>query len=189
MISKDLQDILNTLPQHLNKGNTTKFLSCFNPILEYLDSILDEDIGMSNIDKAHNEYLDYIGYKLLAPRNSMTDEEYKPFLKMMRFKSLNAPTTQNMLELAYNMSGYYPSETYFYPNGEPASQYIKFVVPYTADLSKIPDFNEICDAGARIYRDIVSKAERKRYNPIWIAGKTQLNMNIEKFEVPTGGGM
>ena len=189
MISKDLQDILNTLPQHLNKGNTTKFLNCFNTILEYLDSILDEDKGMSNIDKAHNEYLDYIGYKLLVPRNLMTDEEYKPFLKMMRFKSLNAPTTQNMLELSYNMSGYYPTETYFYPGGEPASQYIKFVVPYTSDLSKFPDFNEICDAGARIYRDIVSKAERKRYSPVWAAGKMQLNMNIEKFEVPIRGGM
>lgn len=188
MLSKELEDILSTLPQHLQKENTLKFINCLKPVLEYIDTLLNQDIGVSNIDKASGEYLDLIGYRLLVARDGMDDEEYRAFLKMMRFKSLNAPTTDNLINLTYNMTGYYPAEIYDFYNGEPASQYIKFIVPYTTNLSKFPDLNKICDAGARIYQDILSVADRKRYTSSWIAGTMQLNMNIEKFEVPTQGG-
>lgn len=186
----EMENILNLLlPEYFKKENSLKFINCMKPIINYLNSILDNDIGMSNINKAYSEYLDYIGFRMLIGRNSMNDEEYKSFLKMMRFKSLNAPTTENLLKLAYDMTGFHPSETYFYPDNEPASHYIKFIVPYTTDLNKFPDLNEICDAGARIYQDILSKAHRSRYNPSWISGSRQINMNLEVYEVPAIGGI
>ena len=187
ILSDEIEKILVSLPEHFKKENSLKLINCFKPIFEYLNKILDDDIGMSNINKAYNEYLDYIGYRMLVGRINMNNEEYRPFLKMMRFKSLNAPTTENLLKLAYDMTGFYPAETYFYPNGEPASQYIKFIVPYTTDLNKFPDLNQICDAGARIYQDILSKAHRSRYLPEWIPGKHQLRMNLEIYEVPAIG--
>lgn len=189
MISNEIQQLMSLLPQHMQKEDTLKFYNCLKPVFEYLESLLDEDDGMSNIDKAHDEYLDYIGYKMLVARDGMTDEEYRPFLKMKRFKSLNAPTTENLINLVYNMTGYLPAEIYNYPAKEPASQYIKFIVPYATNLNKFPDLNKICDAGARIYQDIISVADRRRYNPVWTAGVMQLNMNIEKFEVPAKGGI
>ncbi|MEG2347290.1 MAG: hypothetical protein RSB50_06370 [Cetobacterium sp.] len=187
-ISNEIESFLKLLPQHFQKENTLKFLNCFKPCLAYLENILNEDIGMSSTDKASGEYLDFIGFKMLVNRLGLLDEEFRPFLKMARFKSKNAPTTENLLNLTNWMTGYFPAEIYNYPNGEPASQYIKFIVPYTSDVSKFPDLNTICDAGARIYQDILSKAGRTRYNPNFTAGLKQLNMHIQEFEVPVPGG-
>lgn len=186
-MTNELLNILNLLPEHFTKENTLKFINCFKSNFEYIESLLDEDIGMSNIDKAKGGYLDYLGNLYNVSRNSMTDEEFRSFIKIAIFKKINAPTTANLIELTKALTGYTPAVIEFNPNGEPASQYLKFVVPYTTDLSKFPDYNDIIDAGARIYRDIVSVAGVKRYRPEFIAGVNQLNMFIEEVEVPTGG--
>lgn len=185
MISSELKNIFSTLPRHFQKENTLKFYACFYPIVEYLESLLDEDIGMSNIDKASGEYLDYIGNKNSVQREDMNDEEFRWFLKVSRFKTLNAATTDAIIELTENLTGYKPLEIKFFPNDEPASQYLKFIVPYGTDPEKFPDYNEFIDAGARMYFDVLSIADRTRYMPIWTAGLSQMNMNIEKFETPS----
>lgn len=183
-MTNELNNLLNLVPQHLNKENTNKFINCLKPILEYIENLLLNEKGMSNIDKAKGEYLDYIGYKNGVARNSMSDIEFRPFIKTSRFKSLNAPTTNNLIILTENLTGYKPAVIEFYPNGEPASQYLKFIVPYTTDVSKFPDYNDIIDAGARIYREIVAVAGRKRHRSQFIAGRHQINMHIEEFQVP-----
>lgn len=184
-LSNELENFLKLLPQHMQKENTIKFLNCFKPCLAYLETILDEDVGMGNMDKAKGEYLDYIGYKILENRkNGFTDEEFRPFLKTSRSRNLNALTTENLIKLVEAMTGFAPAEIYNYPGGEWAAQYVKFIVPYTTDLSKFPDLNDICDAGARIYQNIVSKATRTRYNPVFTPGIKQINMNFETFELP-----
>lgn len=187
-MTTELENLLNLLPEHLAKENTLKFIECIKPVFEYVENLLIEDEGMSNIDKAKGEYLDYIGYLNGVSRNNLTDEEFRSFIKVAKFKILNAPTNDNLLKLTKQLTGYYPAEIEFYPNGEPASQRLKFVVPYTTDLSKFPDYNEIIDAGARIYSEIVSITGRKRYRPKFVAGLSQINMFIEDNEVPTGGG-
>lgn len=186
-MTEELTSLFKLYPQLMDKDNTNKYINCLKPVFEYIEQLLLKEVGMSNIDKATGEYLDYIGYKNGVARNGMTDEEFRPFIKTTRFKTLNAPTTDNLIKLTKDLTGYLPAIVQFYPNGEPASQYLKFIVPYTTDLSKFPDYNEFIDAGARIYRDIVSVAGRTRYTPVFTAGLHQLNMNIEEFEAPTGG--
>lgn len=186
-MTNELSNLFESLPEHLTKENTLKFIECLKPIFEYVENLLIEDKGMSNIDKASGEYLDFIGYKNGVVRNGMTDVEFRAFIKTTRFKALNAPTTDALIKLTKDLTGYEPSIIQFYPNGEVASQYLKFIIPYTSDLSKFPDYNEIIDAGARIYREIVSIAGRKRYRPTFMSGMHQLNMFIEENEVPTGG--
>lgn len=186
-MTDEIINILNLLPEHFSKENTLKFINCFKSNFEYIEKLIENEIGMTNIDKAYGEYLDYIGNLYNLNRNGMSDAEFRSFIKTSIFKRTNAPTTANLIELTKYLTGFVPAVIQFYPNGEPASQYLKFIVPYTTDLSKFPDYNEFIDAGARIYRDIVSVAGRTRYNPTFVAGLHQLNMNIEKFEVPTGG--
>lgn len=176
--------IIQLMPVHLRKENTLKFIKCIAPSFDYVEELLLQDKGMGNIDKANGEYLDYIGYLNGVLRNGMTDAEFRSFIRTARFKMINAPTTENLLLLTKALTGYYPAIVEFCPNGEPASQYLKFIVPYTTDLSKFPDYNEIIDAGARIYRDIVAIAGRTRYRPQFIAGRHQPNMFIENFEIP-----
>lgn len=142
---------------------------------------------MSSVNKAEGEYLDFIGNKNDVVREGKSDEEFRWFLKVARFKTLNAATTQNIINLTKELTGYKPSIVKFYPNNEPASQYLKFIIPYQTDISNFPDYNEFIDAGARIYYDIKNIANRKRYNPIWIAGKLQINMDIEDYEIQVGG--
>lgn len=186
-MTTELQNLLKLIPEHLAKTDTMKFIKCLYPALDYVEKLLIEDEGMGNIDKAFGEYLDFIGYKNGVSRNGMSNEEFRSFIKITRFKMLNAPTNDNLIKLTKDLTGYYPAAIKFYPNGELASQYLKFIVSYATDLSKFPDYNEIIDAGARIYRDIVSKAGRKRYRPAFVAGMHQMNMFIEENEVPTGG--
>lgn len=186
-MTQELINILKLLPEHFNKENTLKFINCFKPNFEYIEKLIENEIGMTNIDKASGEYLDYIGYKYNLNRSGMSDAEFRSFIKTSIFKRTNAPTTANLITLTKSLTGFVPAVIEFYPNGEPASQYLKFIVPYTTDLSKFPDYNEIIDAGARIYRDIVSIAGVKRHRPQFTAGMNQLNMYIEEVEVPTGG--
>lgn len=184
---KEIEKILDTIPEFLKKEDTLKFYNSLKPVYKYLATILEEDKGMSNMDKAHDDYLDFIGFRLLKARNNLNDTEFRNILKLERFRALNAPTTRNLIKLTKEMTGFYPAEVYNYPNGEAASQYIKFITPYQTDLSKFPNLNDVCDAGARIYQEIKSKAERLRHSAKFQAGIIQLNKGIENIEVPTGG--
>lgn len=182
-MTQDLESLFSLLPQHLNKEDTLKFIECFKPIIEYLEELMLELIGKSNIDKATGDFLDYIGYKNGVERGNMTDTEFRPFIKVARFKTLNAPTTENLINLTKSLTGYVPNEIEFYPNDEPASQRFKFILPYSDDLSRFPDYNEIIDAGARMYTELVNVAHRKRYMPIWIAGVHQISRDLELYEI------
>lgn len=182
-MSEQLENLFALLPQHLCKENTLKFINTVKPIFIYLENLALELKGMTNIDKATGKYLDYLGYKNGLERGNMTDEEFRPFIKVARFKTLNAPTTENLINLTKSLTGYVPSEIEFYPNGEPASQRLKFILPYADDLTSFPDYNEIIDAGARIYTELVNIGHRKRYMPVWIAGVHQISRDLEIFEI------
>lgn len=184
---KEIEKILNLLAQHLQKENNLKFYDCLKPVFNYLLELLEEQEGINSITKAKGKYLDYIGNKMLVYRHGLTDNEFRTFLLTNRFKIKHVPTTANLLQLSLAMTGFHPADVVFRPGGEPASQYIKFIVPWGTDPSKFPNLNEICDAGARIYQDILNIANRKRYSSSFIAGQAQLNMNIENFEIPARG--
>lgn len=184
---KDIEKILSLLPHHLQKENNLKFYECLKPVFNYLLELLEEQEGINSIAKAKGEYLDYIGNKMLIYRHGLTDNEFRTFLLTNRFKIKHVPTTTNLLQLSLAMTGFYPTDIIFRPGEEPASQYIKFIVPWGTDPSKFPNLNEICDAGARIYQDILNIANRKRYSSSFISGQQQLKMNIEKFEIPARG--
>lgn len=179
----DIDQILKLLPEHTSKSNTLKYIECLRPAIKYINDLLNESQGMCNIDKATGEYLDYIGFKNNVERGNMSDIEYRSFLKVARFKTLNAPTTENLIKLTKSLTGYTPTEIEFYPNNEVASQRFKFVIPYTDDITKFPDYNEIIDAGARMYTQLVNIAHRKRYMPIWIAGVHQISRDLELYEI------
>lgn len=178
-----IDKIIKLLPAHMQKINNIKFITCIFPLLKYLDDILEDDRGMSNLDKAHGEYLDYFGYRWCVPRLDMTDDEYRAFLKMFRYRMTNVPTTNNVMLFVQGVTGYLPTESIKNPDGEPASHYLKFIVPHTEDKNKFPDLNELIDAGARMYYDIVFKAHRVRKRSSFISGTTQLNPFYQEIEI------
>lgn len=179
------EEFLKLVPSHYSKEDTIKFLNCLKPIFDYIDGILEETIGMKNIKKAEKEYLDYIGFYENVLRGDKNDEEYKPFILSKRFIKNNAPTTENLLKLVKDMTGFYPVDIQNNPNNEPASQSIKYVIPHTTDLSRFPDLNEICDAGARIYQSILLEANQRNYNSSFELNGVILKQNIKNITIPT----
>lgn len=178
------EEFLKLIPEHYSKEDTLKFFNCLKPVFDYIDGLLEETIGMKNINKAKNEYLDYLGYYEDVQREGKTDEEYRPFITSRRFVKNNAPTTENLVELVKNMTGYYPADIENNPGNEPAAQSIKYIIPHTADLSKFPDLNEICDAGARIIQSILLKAHQRNYVSSFELNGVILKQNIKDINIP-----
>lgn len=166
-------EFIKLIPEHFKKEDTLKFFRCLQPIFDYLDLLMEETIGKSNIDKATGEYLDYIGNKESAFREGRVDEQYRTFILANRFIKNNAPTTENLIKLAKKMTGYNPSNVVTNYNNEPASQLIEFDVPYSADVNNFPDFNNYCDAGARIIQTYLQPGIMKDF----YFGVTEVNIS------------
>lgn len=149
-----IEEFLNLIPAYYKKENTIKFINTIKPIFIYLNNLIEESIGMQNIQKAHGKYLDYIGYKMQVPRGNLNDVEYRKILEMQRFKHLNIPTTEGLIKLAEKMTDYLPEDIIFRPLGEPASQYFRYSIENFDEITKFPNLNEVCDAGARMYWDL-----------------------------------
>lgn len=78
--------------------------SLINPFQEALEHL--EKLGVSlYIDKAEGETLDIIGKIVGQERKGMSDEDYRPWLKVGVLLNTNAGTTENVLRIAYILYG------------------------------------------------------------------------------------
>lgn len=176
------EDFIELVPEHYKKKDTLKFLYCFEPIFDYINDILDDVVGKKSIEKAENEYLDYIGYIEGIERLGNIDIDYRRNIQSKRFIKNNAPTTKNLLELVKRMTGYNPA-TLETNKIEVASQSIKYVIKSDSDPDAFPDLNLFCDAGARIIQSILTEAHQRSNVSSFSLNGNILNQNIKDIEV------
>lgn len=157
---KMLYEVIEGLPLQYQKENNIKFYKSFEPVTEYLNTLIEELRGQTSLYKTKGIFLDFMGERYKEKRNTRDDEEYRKALVSKQMAVAGLPTTEFLLGIARQLSGAEIMDIQTRYKGEMASQY--FRADTKMDFSKInlfPDLNRICEAGARMYWDLELSTE------------------------------
>lgn len=149
---KLITKVIEGFPLHYQKDNNIKFFLCFETVIEYLNTLIEELKGQTSLYKANGIFLDFLGEHYRVKRNNRNDNEYRKALMSKRMATLGLPTTEFLLDIARQLSGAEIVDFKTRYNGEVASQYFKANINgVLSKIDKFPNLNIICEAGAQMY--------------------------------------
>ena len=150
-----INEVIEGLPLHFQKENNIKIYKSLEPVVDYLNDLIECLKGQTSLMKAKGIFLDFLGVRYQESRNGRDDEQYRKALVSKRMAVSGLPTTEFLLDIARQLSGAEIIDFKTRYKGEVASQYFK--VDVNMDFSKInkfPNLNKICEAGARMYWEL-----------------------------------
>lgn len=150
-----INEVIEGLPLHFQKENNIKIYKSLEPVVDYLNDLIECLKGQTSLMKAKGIFLDFLGVRYQENRNGKDDEQYRKALVSKRMAVSGLPTTEFLLDIARQLSGAEVIDFKTRYKGEVASQYFK--VDVNMDFSKInkfPNLNKICEAGARMYWEL-----------------------------------
>lgn len=150
-----INEVIEGLPLHFQKENNIKIYKSLEPVVDYLNDLIECLKGQTSLMKAKGIFLDFLGIRYQESRNGRDDEQYRKALVSKRMAVSGLPTTEFLLDIARQLSGAEVIDFKTRYKGEVASQYFK--VNVNMDFSKInkfPNLNKICEAGARMYWEL-----------------------------------
>lgn len=150
-----INEVIEGLPLHFQKENNIKIYKSLEPVVDYLNDLIECLKGQTSLMKAKGIFLDFLGVRYQESRNGRDDEQYRKALVSKRMAVSGLPTTEFLLDIARQLSGAEVIDFKTRYKGEVASQYFK--VNVNMDFSKInkfPNLNKICEAGARMYWEL-----------------------------------
>lgn len=150
-----INEVIEGLPLHFQKENNIKIYKSLEPVVDYLNDLIECLKGQTSLTKAKGIFLDFLGVRYQESRNGRDDEQYRKALVSKRMAVSGLPTTEFLLDIARQLSGAEVIDFKTRYKGEVASQYFK--VDVNMDFSKInkfPNLNKICEAGARMYWEL-----------------------------------
>jgi hypothetical protein len=150
-----INEVIEGLPLHFQKENNIKIYKSLEPVVDYLNDLIECLKGQTSLMKAKGIFLDFLGVRYQENRNGRDDEQYRKALVSKRMAVSGLPTTEFLLDIARQLSGAEVIDFKTRYKGEVASQYFK--VDVNMDFSKInkfPNLNKICEAGARMYWEL-----------------------------------
>ncbi len=150
-----INEVIEGLPLHFQKENNIKIYKSLEPVVDYLNDLIECLKGQTSLMKAEGIFLDFLGVRYQESRNGRDDEQYRKALVSKRMAVSGLPTTEFLLDIARQLSGAEVIDFKTRYKGEVASQYFK--VDVNMDFSKInkfPNLNKICEAGARMYWEL-----------------------------------
>lgn len=150
-----INEVIEGLPLHFQKENNIKIYKSLEPVVDYLNDLIECLKGQTSLMKAKGIFLDFLGVRYQESRNGRDDEQYRKALVSKRMAVSGLPTTEFLLDIARQLSGAEVIDFKTRYKGEVASQYFK--VDVNMDFSKInkfPNLNKICEAGARMYWEL-----------------------------------
>lgn len=160
-----INEVIEGLPLHFQKENNIKIYKSLEPVVDYLNDLIECLKGQTSLMKAKGIFLDFLGVRYQESRNGRDDEQYRKALVSKRMAVSGLPTTEFLLDVARQLSGVEIIDFQTRYKGELASQYFK--VDVNMDFSKInkfPNLNKTCEAGARMYWDLELSNEGLTYN-------------------------
>lgn len=159
------QEVIEGLPMQFQKENNIKFFMCFEPVLEYLDNLMESLKGQTSLYKATGIFLDFKGEHFKEKRNKRDDNEYRKALVSRKMATSGLPTTEFLLDIARKLSGADILDFQTRYKGEVASQYFRANAVEKFDKIKLfPNLNKICEAGAKMYWELQIIDENALYN-------------------------
>lgn len=150
-----INEVIEGLPLHFQKENNIKVYKSLEPVVDYLNHLIECLKGQTSLMKARGIFLDFLGVRYQESRNGRDDEQYKKALVSKRMAVSGLPTTEFLLDIARQLSGAEVIDFKTRYKGEVASQYFKIDVNMdSSKINKFPNLNKICEAGARMYWDL-----------------------------------
>lgn len=179
-----INEIIKGLPLHFQKENNIKIYKSLEPVVDYLNDLIECLKGQTSLVKANGIFLDFLGVRYQEKRNGRDDEQYRKALISKRMAVSGLPTTEFLLDIARQLSGLEIVDFQTRYKGELASQY--FRVTTNQDFSKIkkfPNLNSICEAGAKMYWDLELSDEDLIYNFASIVNTGKIITIFSDFEI------
>lgn len=170
-----ITEVIEGLPLYFQKENNIKIYKSLEPVINYLDELIECLKGQTSLIKANGIFLDFLGVRYQEKRDGRDDGQYRKALISKRMAVSGLPTTEFLLDVARQLSEVEITNFETRYKGEVASQYIRAKTGQDFNkINRFPNLNSICEAGAKMYWDLELSDENLLYNfgSIMSTGKT-----------------
>lgn len=155
-----INEVINGLPLYFQKENNIKIYKTLEPVILYLDELIENLKGQTSLKKASGIFLDFLGARYEEKRKGRNDELYRQALILKRMAVSGLPTTEFLLDVARTLSNAEIVDFKTRYNNEVASQYFRADIGEEfSKISNFPNLNKICEAGAKMYWDLELSTE------------------------------
>ena len=173
-----IDEVIKGLPLHFQKENTIKLYKTLKPVIEYIDSLIENLKNQTSLLKCSGIFLDFMGERYDEKRNGRDDETYRQALIIKKMALDGLPNTEFLLSLTGELTNKEVTKLKTRPLEEVASQLFKVnMVDDLKVINKMPDLNKVCEVGARMYweLEIINNKSNKYYSSVV--------ENIKKIEI------
>lgn len=164
-----IDEVIKGLPLHFQKENTIKFYKTLKPVIEYINTLIEDLKNQTSLLKCSGIFLDFMGERYDEKRNGRDDETYRQALIIKKMALDGLPNTEFLLSLTRELTNKEVTKLKTRPLQEVASQLFKVnMVDDLKVINKMPDLNKVCEAGARMYweLEIINNKSNKYYSSI-----------------------
>ena len=173
-----IDEVIKGLPLHFQKENTIKLYKTLKPVIEYIDSLIENLKNQTSLLKCSGIFLDFMGERYDEKRNGRDDETYRQALIIKKMALDGLPNTEFLLSLTRELTNKEVTKLKTRPLQEVASQLFKVnMIDDLKVINKMPDLNKVCEVGARMYweLEIINNKSNKYYSSVV--------ENIKKIEI------
>lgn len=164
-----IDEVIKGLPLHFQKENTIKFYKTLKPVIEYINTLIEDLKNQTSLLKCSGIFLDFMGERYDEKRNGRDDEIYRQALIIKKMALDGLPNTEFLLSLTRELTNKEVTKLKTRPLQEVASQLFKVnMVDDLKVINKMPDLNKVCEAGAKMYweLEIINNKSNKYYSSI-----------------------
>lgn len=173
-----IDEVIKGLPLHFQKENTIKLYKTLKPVIEYIDSLIENLKNQTSLLKCSKIFLDFMGERYDEKRSGRDDETYRQALIIKKMALDGLPNTEFLLSLTRELTNKEVTKLKTRPLQEVASQLFKVnMIDDLKVINKMPDLNKVCEVGARMYweLEIINNKSNKYYSSVV--------ENIKKIEI------
>ena len=164
-----IDEVIKGLPLYFQKENTIKFYKTLKPVIEYIDSLIENLKNQTSLLKCSGIFLDFMAERYDEKRSGRDDETYRQALIIKKMALDGLPNTEFLLSLTRELTNKEVTKLKTRPLQEVASQLFKVnMIDDLKVINKMPDLNKVCEAGARMYweLEIINNKSNKYYSSI-----------------------
>nr|DAN26532.1 MAG TPA: Protein of unknown function (DUF2612) [Caudoviricetes sp.] len=150
-----IDEVIKGLPLHFQKENTIKLYKILKPVIEYIDSLIENLKNQTSLLKCSGIFLDFMGERYDEKRSGRDDEIYRQALIIKKMALDGLPNTEFLLSLTRELTNKEVTKLKTRPLQEVVSQLFKVnMIDDLKVINKMPDLNKICEVGARMYWEL-----------------------------------
>lgn len=164
-----IDEVIKGLPLHFQKESTIKLYKTLKPVIEYIDSLIENLKNQTSLLKCSGIFLDFMGERYDEKRNGRDDETYRQALIIKKMALDGLPNTEFLLSLTRELTNKEVTKLKTRPLQEVASQLFKVnMIDDLKVINKMPDLNKVCEVGARMYweLEIINNKSNQYYSSI-----------------------